>query len=353
MSKGNERSGAFRANPSRSSLAQTEAGILYSKTQIVSYEMALAQAAGVNFLYNFALFQRVADQEKPLSYRDARRIARTEAAALTLEQPGIAVVMSEGLPAYRLARTLELTGTMERGKRVLMIGSGKTLPELFALYGEPPSEKAVRQLLTFGSDIELGLRYAEADTNINSSFPPIMRPQFTEGKATAVELDPYFHSECLKAYKRLLTWPDELLDFVPLSIGESLRQNRIQGPYDTIWWHRADPQILALATGKPRRPNELPQISDHGVETNLSPILDHLAEGGTFVFTVGTGNNKPQLEYRLNAVKVVARVLDRKLGFKRDLNLPLSIENRDEKGFFAGIDGIVGGLAAKRRTTTD
>lgn len=273
----------------------------------------------------------------PLPPQDARRVAAIEAASLIWAYPQLIVVTPIFGDLYRLLRAGELAGKLRRGGKSIIIGAGEVFGDVAGLYIKPPTEEMVERMLKPEGKDNLRSLFRIAYDDIQSK-KPVPTPSYEEGVVLAIEPDVNF-LPLIEKYSYLFNFPESLLSIYWKTLGEMLEGDAL-GEVDTILVHRADPRIFKGEASQFSSKRQRREVA----EATLQSTLSHLRNDGTFVLTIGQGNDRRDYEERLALLQETRNSLV-KLGFQ---TLPdfTGVDNNIVPGSIPW--GIVGQVIAKK-----
>ncbi|GEM_PF-2988689 len=267
---------------------------VYFKSLVTS-----AEAANIDLVrnrYSPSLYNDLLALEKK-SLGEGIMIASIESAAYAVKHPELLTFMDEFPTTFRLLRTAEMCGGLERGGNTLLIGSGGTYHEVFATHIAPPSEEDIENVfssdLTEDALLKKVLLWQPGD--------PVEIP-LLPGKVIAIEPDSG-HSVKREQVTQTFIFPEGLVDIRTITIGEAFRDELIPDNLDTVLWHRADPQICGLVS-----PDALNQQTIDLTAGILQLLLYKLRENGGLVITVGAGNSIEDRKTRELFMKLVNHI---------------------------------------------
>lgn len=273
----------------------------------------------------FSIFRQANKEvQKGLKWQEGGRFslernkvrAEVESAALELEYPQLTLVpMFPSL--YRYLRTEELNGALSRGGDNLLVGSGTTLYEALGLSVEQPSQEHVEAVFSdFGTKIN-SLHHRRAEIARGSLQPdplPLLPHSIlayepdrrqTEGFGAA---NRFFNVNATIVNRRV----QESLG----SLSNELFQNVVLS--------RVDPAIFQ------NTPRALPALMN---------MVEH---GGSFIATIGTGNNQGELSARKQFLDGLVDQFSN-AGIKVASKLPQLVEGTGRKLFGPEmVGGIIG-----------
>lgn len=296
-----------------------------------------AEAANIDLVrksYSPSTYRELIGLERK-SLAEGIKISSIESAAYAVKHPELIIFLDEFPSIFRLLRTAEMCGGIQRGGNTLLVGSGGTYHEVFATHIAPPSEDDIERV--FSSDItektllKKVLLWQPGD--------PVEIP-LLPGKVTAIEPDRE-HSIKRDQVTQAFTFPEGLVDIHTKTIGEAFRDELIPDKLDTILWHRADPQICGLVSQ-----DALNQQTIDLTAGILQLLLYKLRENGGLVITVGAGNSLEDKETRKLFMKLVNHIFK---GSDIPLIPELSGYYIDEvtKAYFGEPVGATAGVIAK------
>lgn len=245
------------------------------------------------------------DEYKDLLASDDRSLSRAlkivsiESAAFIAKNPQLILFLPEFPSCFRLLRSAELCGGIRRGGDSLLIGSGATLHEVFAMYIHPPSDEDVQNMLA-GEVNESSM--LSRVMNIRAGNLPA-HIDMLPGQVTAIEPDPEQEMRFLIASKAFPTQP-EFIGLIPLTLSEAFENEEIPTDLDNILWYRADPQILGFDFGQIIG-GETDSDTLEGVMNGLFLFFQQLKKEGSLAITVGVGNSREDRINRMAFMEVI------------------------------------------------
>ncbi len=361
MPQRNERfpQGAFLQNDSFGTFRDVGAQLGTVITTSLLREQGLIERAVRTLQADPGSYASSREKEGPLQLEEAEAVASIETASLLLEHPYLGIITPTFADLYRFMRTLELSTGVERGGVTLLVGSGKTLPEVLAMYVESPTPEMVgtlhdRESVLMERVMDL-MRIGDGDYNFS-------QPAMKEGKVFAIEpnLRNPAEMQAIENMRRIASAvTTDMLEFVPTTLGDALAAERTPFDIDTILFHRTEPDIFYLQQ-KGDRPitrsdrRSMQREGKKGMDKIFRTLFNHLAPNGHIVLTVGEGNNPIQLQQRKDLVIDATDALSRLRGAHAVGAIPHLFQSGTQEERLFGNKGVgMVGYTAFAKNNTD
>lgn len=272
---------------------------IYRRQRELAIVANLISTHNPEYLKGYKRVLEMAEQQQ-VAWEHARSAALIEAATIQYHYPVI-----HYLPyfpqLYRLRRTLQLVEGFKSDGDVLLIGSGKTIPEVVTVKTPHPSFNQVSELLKLG-DID----QFKQTVAIGIKLEPFTTPNYLSAPVTAIEPDPKM-LDCVPGLQKVLNLPPNSFNLIRSTLGETIEQEKIKRNIRHIIWHRADPQIFSSGFSNESGINEQMVIAD--VMRLLTLLRSYNCPESTILITVGRGNNDQEYLFRKVLLEIIKHVL--------------------------------------------
>jgi len=260
-------------------------------------------------------FQKGVDlgEKNPTSLEKTRVRTAVESAVLELEYPQL-TLLPQMPPLFRYLRAEELGGSFKRGGDTLLVGSGTTLYESLAASIKPPTSEQTEDVF---SNFSERMNTLHSRRNRISKGERSISPDLIDHNIIAIEPDSRQTDGFDKA--------NEMFGVKTQIVNNTLQEARPQlegRKFDNIILNRLDPRIFES------NPDDL---------TLLMELLD---DGGSFVITIGTGNNELERKQRTDFMENMPQVFSES-GLKVISRFPQIIKGKDRSLFGPDIVGAI------------